>query len=76
MSIPRKKPLERATFSVEFSDPKERKFEDLNLPPKVLTSLNEDREKVPLGYPAWQKDRPSPMDPSGHLMGKTRIHLL
>ena len=70
MSHQRKKNFSNGTFSVDFSEAKERKFESLNFAPKVL---NEDADKMPIGYSAWTKDKPTTMDPSGQLIGKNSI---
>ena len=67
MSHQRKKNFATGPFSVEFSEAKERKFESLNFPPKVLS---EDPDKISMSYSAWPKDKPAAMDPSGPIIGK------
>ena len=68
MSHQRKKNFSSGTFPAEYSsEAKERKFESLNFPPKVQT---EDQIEIPMGYSSWPKEKPPPMDPSGHIIGK------
>ena len=68
MSHQRKKNFATGPFSVEFSEAKERKFESLNFPPKVLS---EEPDKISMSYSAWHKDKPAAMDPSGQIIGKS-----